>query len=98
MLRLGDEDGRVRMAGALKLKFVPKVVVRLQQLDDLAPHCYVAVCIGVANDVATMLGSRQENVDSVRCAEEAASVLRVAPDERNDDNFGLLPLEIVNGR
>jgi hypothetical protein len=96
MLGLGDEDGRIRMARTLKLKFVPKVIVRLQQMDNLIPHLYIAACLGIANNVASMLGSRQKNIDSVRSAEEAALILGVAPDERNDDNLGLLPLKIIN--
>jgi hypothetical protein len=42
-----------------------------------------------------MLGAREKNVNAVRGAEEAALVLRVATNKRDDDDLGFFTLEVI---
>jgi hypothetical protein len=44
-----------------------------------------------------MLRSREEYIDPIRCLEEATVLAGVAANETDDDNLGLLSLEVVDG-
>jgi hypothetical protein len=53
-------------------------------------------CLAVADDVHSMLSTRQKHVDAVGGAQEAARMLLIRAYERNNDDFGLFTLEVVN--
>lgn len=50
-------------------------------------------CVGVAENEHAMLGSGEQNVDSIRRLQEARIVPRVATDEGDHNNLGLLALD-----
>lgn len=52
--------------------------------------------LSAENQTLDLGDSPQQDVDSITCAQESASLLVIAPDERNNNNFGLLSLEIVD--
>lgn len=54
-------------------------------------------CLAVADDVHSVLSSRQKHVDAVGRTQEAYLVFLIRAHERNDDDFGLFTLEVVNG-
>jgi len=68
----------------------------MEHVDDLLPHWHVRVCVSVANEIHSVLGTAQENVDTIRCLEKSNVSSFVASNQRDDDNLGLLTLEIVD--
>jgi hypothetical protein len=58
VIRPRDRHGILRMAWALQLQASAKVVLSFQLLDDICPHRYMTVRIGVADDVHAVLGAR----------------------------------------
>lgn len=57
----------------------------------------MAGCRRVADDIHSMFGPREQDVDSVGCPEEATSVLFIASNQRDHYYLGLFSLKVVNG-
>jgi hypothetical protein len=63
---------------------------------DIDPHRHVQVRFCVPDEVHAVLGAAEEHVDAVLSAQKPNFGLVVAADERDNDDLGLFPLEIVD--
>lgn len=86
------------MAWAAKPQTWSHGVSHPEHVDDFLPHINVRICIGVTNQVHSVLSSTEKNIDSICGPEESDSLLFVAPDKRDNDNLGLFTLEIIDCR
>ena len=84
------------MAWTPEIQARAEIPIPLQDLHDLSPHGNMAGCRRVADDVHSMFGPREQDVDSVGCPEEATSVLFIASHQRYNYHLGFFSLEVVN--
>jgi len=78
------------MTRAAQLELGAHVTTLRQHAQHLPPHGDMRRSITVADDVHSVLCSRQQDVDSIRSSQESTFALLVAPYQRDDDNFGFL--------
>ena len=63
---------------------------------DVGPHSHVAVGVAVSDEVQAVLCATQKHIDSVLGLEKAHLSVIVAANQRDNDDFGFLALEVVN--
>jgi hypothetical protein len=86
------------MSRALQFQLRANVAIGGQDFHDSIPHRYPLVGASVPNDVHAMLGTRQQNVDTVRGLEEATILLRITSHHGDNNNLGFFTLEVINSR
>jgi hypothetical protein len=72
-------------------------IAGLELASDVNPHSDIRVRVGVADEIHAVLGAAQQHVDAVRRLEETDLAAIVAANQRDNDDFGFLALEIVDG-
>lgn len=97
VIGLTAADCSVGVARAAKLHSSSNAARSLELTADFVPHGNIGVCVDIAYKVHTVLGATQQDIDPVHGTEKPNFPLDVAADQRHDDNFGFLPLEVVNG-
>jgi hypothetical protein len=85
------------MAGANQADGYAHGVPLAELLIHVCPHGHVLVRFRVANEVHSVLCSTEQHVDAVLGPEEANLAFVVAADQGDDNDLGLLALEIVHG-
>jgi hypothetical protein len=95
-VRLSDLNDHLRVSGAAQVESVADGVRSPKRVDDFLPHGDIGVCLRVANEIHTMLGSTEEHINAVRCFEESNLLLVVAANERDNDDLRFFALEVVD--
>lgn len=72
--------------------------IRFEDADDLVLCRYALQHMRIADEIYAMLGSAEEYVDAIRGAKKAGLVKLIGTDQRDNDDFGLLALEVVHCR
>lgn len=85
------------MTGAAEVQVITDVSIVPEHVQYLAPRRHTGGRISVANDVHSMVSSGKQQIDTVGSPQEAAFMLLVAPDQRDDDYLGLFTLKVVHG-
>lgn len=86
------------MSRTLELEASCKVAVCPEHSYHILPHGNGLVCLRVSCEVKAMASPAKEDIDAVRSPEKAHILSVVAANKRNDDNFCLFALEVVNSR
>jgi hypothetical protein len=98
IIRFTNLDNLVDVTRAAQCESLTNRVLGSKHVDDFLPHFNAGICLGIANQVHPMLGSAQQDVDTVRGFEESNISLFVAADQGDNDDFSLFTLKIVDSR
>lgn len=93
---LGNRQRRMLVPWAAKLEIWAEAAVLLQELDDFVPQGDLLHSIGIADDVHSVLRAGQQHIDTIRGLQESGIFLRIAANERYNDDLGLFSLAIVH--
>ena len=96
IIRRGDFDHVCWMPRTLQWERWAYVAVTLENVDNLLPHLDWTVARRVTDQIHTMTCSTKKDIYTVAGAKETASLITIAPDERDDNDLRLLALEVVH--
>jgi hypothetical protein len=63
---------------------------------NISPHRDVEIRLRIPNQVHSILGAAEKNIDSVLRSKETHFTLCVASNQGHDDDFGFLALKVVD--
>lgn len=63
-----------------------------QHSQDIVPHRNIGVCLGIPNQIQSVLGSTEEDVDPIIGSEKTNFLLLIASNQRHDNDFCFLAL------
>lgn len=96
LLRLRDLNLGLGVTRAAKSEGRADGILEAQHAEHGGPHGNVGVGVRIADEVHAVLGAAEEDVDAILRPQEADTVSIVAANERNENDFGLFVLKVVD--
>lgn len=85
IIRLRNLNGGVLMPRATETQGVTDCVRCAEQINDFLPHRDVRISIRITDEIHPMLGTANEDVNSVRRPQETHTFLDITPNQRHND-------------
>lgn len=84
------------MTRTTQFNLIANTISQRELLVNIGPHRDVKIGLGISNQVHSVLGSAEKNIDSILCTKETYFALCVASNQGYDDDFGFLALKVVD--